>query len=147
MAQGGFITKLNSSTSTNFALNTSVTTITSITSFVGEVIKFSLPEVGITDIDVSTMDSTDNYMEYIGGSADPGSIELELNYNAANDDKLIDIFGSVPETWHLTFPDNSRWSCSGYINKLGGGTAGPNEKITRTIGIKCSGKPTHRTSL
>ena len=146
---GGFVTRLNGGTAAtnNFQLNTSITAVTSLTGFVAEVVKFSLPEVGLTDIDVSSMDSTENYLEYVSGSADPGVIDIELNYAKANDVLVVAALGDANEIWSLTFPDSSRWSCSGYVNKIGGGTSGPNEKMSRVLSIKCSGKPTHVTSI
>jgi hypothetical protein len=112
------------------------------TGTVGEIVKISLPELGITDIDVSSMDSTDNYMEFIGGSVEPGVIDVEVNYDKTDTATLIGRLRAANEVWTITFPDGSTWVTSGYINKLGGGTAGTNEKIGQMLSIKCSGKPT-----
>jgi len=116
------------------------------TSVIGEISKISLPELGVTDIDVSSMDSASNFMEFIGGSVDPGVIDIELNYDDDVDYALLSAVGDVNETWTITFPDGATWATSGYINKLGGGSSGPNEKITRVASIKCSGVPTQVTA-
>jgi hypothetical protein len=129
--QGGFKTTLGGSS--NFTGTSVVSEITSI----------SLPELGMTDIDVSSFDSANNYMEFIGGSVDPGVIDIELNYDKAVDALLIAALGDVNETWTITFPDASTWATNGYINKMGGGTSAPNDKISRVLSIKCSGIPTH----
>ena len=59
--QGGFQTILCGTT--NFPLSS--------TAEIAEVISISLPELSMTDIDISSMDSASNYMEFIGGSIDP----------------------------------------------------------------------------
>lgn len=129
--QGGFVTTLGGSS--NFTG----------TNVIGEITSISLPELGMTDIDVSSFDSANNYMEFIGGSIDPGVIDVELNYDADEDALVLAALGDVNETWTITFPDASTWATDGYINKMGGGTTAPNDKITRVLSIKCSGVPTH----
>jgi hypothetical protein len=116
--------------------------LTAVTGIV-EVTSISLPELGMTDIDVSSFDSASNYMEFVGGSIDPGVVDMELNYDAANDDLILLAIGDVNEEWTITFPDASTWATKGYVNKMGGGTTAPNDKISRTMSIKCSGVPTH----
>jgi hypothetical protein len=130
---GGFQTLLKGSS--NLTNTASVLEITSI----------SLPELGVTDIDVSSMDSTDNFMEFIGGSVDPGLIDITLNYDPAVDADILAAVGDVNETWTITFPDNSTWATVGYVNKMGGGTSTMNDKIDRVLSIKCSGVPTQTT--
>ena len=117
-------------------------TMTAVTGIV-EVTSMSLPELGMTDIDVSSFDSASNFMEFVGGSVDPGVLDMELNYNAANDTLLLAAIGAANETWTITFPDASTWASNGYINKIGGGATAPNDKISRVMSIKCSGVPTH----
>ena len=57
--QGGFGTTLKGSVSFTTGAE------------IADVISVSLPELSMTDIDISTMDSASNYMEFIGGSIDP----------------------------------------------------------------------------
>lgn len=129
--QGGFATTIKGSV--NFTTGAEISEITSI----------SLPEAGMTDIDVSSFDSASNFMEFVGGSKDPGVIDIELNYEKANDALILAAYGEVNETWTLTFPDSSTWATKGYINKILGGSSAPNDKISSVMSIKCSGVPTH----
>jgi len=145
--QGGFATRLNGTENFNVAGNSSATSMTSLTSFIGEIVSISLPEIGVTDLDVSSMDSTSNHMEFVAGSKDPGVIDIELNYDKTEDTALLAAVRDANEVWQISFPDESIWKCVGYINKVGGGTAAPNDKISRVASIKCSGKPTHSTSF
>ena len=128
---GGFATTIKGTV--NFTAGAEISEVTSI----------SLPELGMTDIDVSSFDSAQNYMEFVGGSVDPGVVDVELNYDKATDALLLAAIGDANETWTITFPDSSTWATDGYINKMGGGTTAPNDKISRTMSIKCSGVPTH----
>ena len=128
---GGFTTRITGAV--NFQIGTHIAEVTSI----------SLPELGMTDIDVSSMDSTQNFMEFVGGSVDPGVIDVELNYDAAVDTLLLAALGDANEVWTITLPDASTWACNGYVNKMGGGSSAPNDKISRVMSIKCSGVSTH----
>ena len=144
---GGFVTRLNGTENFNVAGNTSAAATTSLASFIGEVVNISLPEIGITDIDVSSFDSASNYMEFVGGSKDPGVIDIELNYDKDEDALLLAAVGDANEVWQITFPDSSIWKSAGYVNKVGGGTAAPNDKINRVASIKLSGVPTQSASF
>ena len=128
---GGFATTIQGTV--NFTAGAEISEITSI----------SLPELGMTDLDVSSFDSAQNFMEFVGGSVDPGAVDVELNYDKANDTLLLAAIGDANEVWTITFPDASTWATDGYINKMGGGSTAPNDKISRVMSIKCSGVPTH----
>ena len=145
--QGGFVTRLNGVENFNVSNNTNISNTTALSNFIGEVTSISLPELGVTDIDVSSFDSSSNFMEFVGGSIDPGVIDIELNYDASEDTLLLAALGDPNEVWQISFPDESIWKSVGYINKIGGGTSAPNDKISRVASIKCSGVPTHSTTF
>lgn len=143
---GGFTTRLNGTI--NFAVsNTANTSVTNLDGFIGEVTSISLPEVGLTDIDISSFDSAQNFMEFTGGSKDPGVIEIELNYDATEASALLAAVGDANEEWQITFPDGSYWRSDGFINKIFGGTSAPNDKISNVASVKCSGEPTQATAF
>ena len=145
--QGGFATRLNGVENFNEAGNSSATAVSDLASFIGEITSISLPELGVTDIDVSSMDSVSNHMEFVAGSIDPGLIDIELNYDKTEDAALLAAVRDPNEVWQISFPDESIWKCVGYIDKVGGGTSAPNDKITRVASIKCSGIPTQSTNF
>jgi hypothetical protein len=122
------------------------------TNVISEIVSIDLPELNVTDIDVSSMDSSGNFMEFIPGSTDPGTIDLTVNYTEVQDKEMSDILTSTnatsndPQVWTITSPDSSTWAANGYVSNFGAGTAAPNEKITRTLSIKCTSKPTHTTN-
>ena len=124
---------------------TTITGTAQLTSSALEITSIALPELGVTDIDVSSMDSASNYMEFVPGSVDPGVIDIALNYAPSSETTILASLAADPEKFTITFPDASTWATVGYVNKMGGGTADKNEKIDRTLSIKCSGLPTHTT--
>jgi hypothetical protein len=143
---GGFATKINGSEDfQNF--NTNATSVSELNGDIRHIVTVVDPEISMTDIDVSSMDSAQNYMEFIGGSKDPGQIDVIVNYSSDDFDEILDAFGEDNQIWTVSFPDESSLSVDGYLNKLGAGTAGTNEKLTRSVGIKCSGTPTHNATF
>jgi hypothetical protein len=147
---GGFVTVINGTENFNNASNavsTSVTATSDLTDFIGEVTSISMPELSITDIDVSSFDSPGNFMVFKAGSIDPGLIDVELNYDAVVDPLLLAAVGNENEIWQISFPDDSTWKCNGYISKVGGGSSAPNDKVSRVASIKCEGVPTQSVTF
>jgi hypothetical protein len=144
---GGFATRLNGSTSFPNG-DTAATSVAGITGYIGEVVNIACPELSKTDIDVSSFDSPENFMEFIGGSTDPGLIDLTLNYDAAvEEDVLAAYLLTTNQTWTISFPNGTSWRSEGYINKMKGGDTTSNDKISSVLSIKCSGLPTQSTSF
>jgi hypothetical protein len=118
------------------------------TNVIDEISSITFPELNVTDIDVTSMDSSGNFMEFIPGATDPGTIELTVNYLEAQDKLMSAIVGgtNVAQTWTITFPDNATWATLGYVSNFGAGEGQNNDKISRTLTIKCTGLPTHTTN-
>jgi predicted secreted protein len=118
---------------------TTVTTIGNITSIGG-------PTMTKETIDISTMDSTLKWREFIEGMLDAGEIPFDINYDGAaagtaND--LDTLFRSTATDlyWRITFPDTSEFLSNGFMTSLG--HAIPfDDKITQSLAIKLSGQPT-----
>jgi hypothetical protein len=143
---GGFATRLNGTV--NFPNgDTSVTSLAGVTGYIGEVTNIALPEVGVTDIDVSSFDSAQNWMEFIGGSKDPGVIDITLNYDPSELTELLAAVGDANEEWQISFPDESVWRSVGYVNKLFGGDTTTNDKVSGVASIKLSGIPSQSSSF
>jgi predicted secreted protein len=106
-----------------------------------EIMSINLPDQKRDDIDVTTMDSTDMWREFIPGLKDAGSLTMQLLFEKANYSKVQTAFAGNPETWTIGIPDGSTFSCSGYLN-ANGGEIPLDEKITQSVTLKLSGKPT-----
>ena len=97
-------------------------------------------------IDISTMDSTSKFREFIAGMADAGELTFTCNYDGsaagtANDLSTFYQAGTVYNTL-VTFPDASTWTCNGLFSSLG--HAIPfDDKISQDVTIKLTGVPTY----
>lgn len=98
-------------------------------------------------IDISTMDSTSKFREFIGGMLDAGEATCELNYDGsatgtANDLHTLYVSTNTDLRWQITFPDTSSWSSIGFVTALG--HAVPfDDKISQSLTVKMTGVPTY----
>jgi len=112
---------------------------------IGNIISVSGPDQSRDSIDISTMDSTNKWREFIPGMIDAGEVTFDVNYDgsaAGNANVLSGALDDAAEVWTITFPDTSTWACSGFVTGLG--HAIPfDDKITQSVSIKFSGSPTY----
>jgi len=93
-------------------------------------------------IDISTMDSTDKFREYIAGMADEGEFTAEVNFDDGAIATAINTAfqAATSETWRIDF-GTKYFECTGIIT--GFDINDPfDDKITMSITIKLSGKGT-----
>ena len=136
----GYGASLDLDSTTNFTASTTIGNISTI---------------GIGDetwdtIDISTMDSSDKYREFIQGMADAGEITLEMNYDGAASGTANDINTlktNTSNSFKITINDHT--TATSKSNIIGNcffssiGMAIPfDDKITQSITMKISGKPT-----
>ena len=112
---------------------------------IGNIISASIAGRTRDMIDISTMDSTDKFREFIAGMADEGELTVEVNYDGSDAgvaNSLNTAFqAATNEAWTITLPDTSTFVCNGIISNLG--VAAPvDDKITQSITIKLTGKGT-----
>lgn len=111
---------------------------------IGNIQNIAGPTIQVDDIDISSMDSTNKWREFIPGMKDAGELVFTVNYDGSasgNADALNTAIGVV-DTWTVTFSDGSTWACSGYLKNLGT-TSEFEGKITQDVTIKLSGAPTY----
>ena len=114
------------------------------TGTIANVISISGPNQTRDSIDISTMDSSSKFREFISGMLDAGEITFEVNYDgsaAGTGNDLNTALTAAAETWTITFPDTSTWACSGFITALSFGDP-YDDKMTQSVTIKFSGVPT-----
>ena len=104
--QGGFGIRINGTENFNTAANSSATATASLVAFMGEVTRVTMGEITVSDIDVSSFDSASNFMEYVAGQKEPGTIDIELNYDKDELALAQAAVGDVNEIWQIIFPDN-----------------------------------------
>jgi predicted secreted protein len=125
---------------TGVAPGTTYETIANVTSIGG-------PERTRETIDVTSHDSPDGWMEFIGGLKDGGEISLDVNYDPAEtthdlDDDFDDV---LPRNYRIVLlpdtDDEHTWQISGILTQLGDEFP-YDDKMARTMTIKVTGKPT-----
>jgi len=108
---------------------------------IAEVLKFSGPNPTVDDVEVSNMDSVDNWKEFIPGFKDGGELTLDLNYLKAQITNLYAAL-AVADTFTLTLPDASTFVFGGYLKTINQETPHA-EKITANATFKVSGEPVY----
>jgi len=136
---------LGHGTSLKVSANTAVTTVTTI----GNIISISGPNGTRDSIDISTMDSTTKFREFIPGMLDAGEVTFECNYDgtaAGTAAELDALKTNDAQYYHITFNDHTTEAsksdvyCKGFITALG--HAIPFDgKVTQSVTVKFSGVP------
>lgn len=98
-------------------------------------------------IDVTAHDSPDQWMEFIGGLKDGGEVQLDINYDPAEatHDLDDDFDDTDPRNYRVVIlPDTAdewTWTLRGIMTNLGDEFP-YDDKLTRSMTIKVTGKPT-----
>jgi predicted secreted protein len=125
---------------TTIAPGTVFETIANVTSIGG-------PERTRETIDVTSHDSPGGWMEFLGGLKDGGEISCDVNYDPAETTHDIDddFDDTEPRNWQIVIlpgtEDEHTWSLKGILTNLGDEFP-YDDKMSRSLTIKVSGKPT-----
>ena len=106
----------------------------------------SIGEIGLEseEIDVTDLDSPDDFKEYIAGTKDGG--EVPISGNMVDDSLVSKMYGLANsrsvEEWEVEYPSGAKWSFKAFVKSFKDG-----EKTTDGIGtfsatLRVSGKPT-----
>lgn len=79
----------------------------------------SIGEIGLenSEIDVTTLDSPDNYKEFIAGFKDAGEISLAgFVKSEANMEDMLELAENQSiETWEIIFPSGAKWFITAFV--------------------------------
>lgn len=112
----------------------------------------TIGEIGLEsdEIDVTTLDSANDFKEYIGGAKDGGTIDLEGNI--VTDDGLADLYALANsrdiKSFKIEYPKKGTettaafWTVTGYISSCKDGEKTVDGLLTFSAGIRVSGAPT-----
>ena len=114
---------------------------------IAEVNSISGPNMSRDTIDVTSLDSSGGYREFIAGFRDGGEVTLEMNFSLATYDLMKDDF-EQSDTWNyrIILPDTgaTQFDFAGLVTSLG--IAVPmDDKVTSSVTIKVSGQVTLTT--
>lgn len=105
----------------------------------------SIGEFGIEsdEIDVTTLDSTGGFREYIGGFKDAGEMSLAgFTKSEDNIGALHSLASSQSmEDWQITFPDGAVWEFEGFVKSFKEGSSEVDGVRNWTGSIRISGQP------
>lgn len=112
---------------------------------IAEINSISGPNKSRDTIDVTTLDSTGGYREFIGGFRDGGEITLNMNFTRDSWDELnVDFEAATLRNYRIEFPDGTNgalktdFTFAGLVSGLSMDTP-PDDKVTSVVTIKISG--------
>lgn len=107
----------------------------------------SIGEIGIEseEIDVTDLDSTGDFKEYIAGTKDAGEVSIAGNiHDEAVIEKMMALANSRSiEDWAVEYPSGAAWSFKGFVKSFKDGEKTPDAIATFSATIRISGAPTY----
>lgn len=111
---------------------------------IANVTNITPPSTSRNDIDVTAHDSADGWMEFVGGLKDAGEVSVDINYEPAVHDVLLDDYDADDLiTWRIVFPDTAAttWEFKAFLSGFEP-EAPSDDKLAASLTFKVSGKPT-----
>ncbi len=119
---------------------------------VAEVLNISGPSISRDAVDVTTMDSPDQYREFIGGLLDGGEVTFDVVYDPVDPtiepvagllSELALVSGSAATNWQLVFSDPAAttWAFPAIVTGVEPAEA-IDDKVMLSVTLKVSGKVT-----
>ena len=107
----------------------------------------SIGEIGIEseEIDVTDLDSTGDFKEYIAGTKDAGEVSIAGNiHDETVIEKMMALANSRSiEDWTVEYPSGATWSFKGFVKSFKDGEKTPDAIATFSATIRISGAPTY----
>lgn len=100
------------------------------------------------EIDVTTLDSSGGYKEYIPSFKDGGEVPFAgIIKSAANMEALLALFEAQSiETWEVEFPNGDMWSFSAFVKMFKEGESTVESVRTFTGAIRITGAPSYESA-
>jgi len=111
---------------------------------IAEVNSITGPSMSRETIDVTSLDSTGGYREFIASFRDAGTIVLNMNFTRTNYETMKDDFDSEDlQQYEILLPDseNTSFEFTGLVTELPL-TIAVGDKVSMDTTIKISGEPT-----
>ncbi|MGW3627283.1 phage tail tube protein [Streptomyces sp. NPDC000880] len=109
-----------------------------------DITNLSGPGLSRNTIDVTSHGSPNAYMEFLGGLKDAGEVSVDINYQPAVHDVLVDDFDdTAPRNYQIVFPDTpaTTWAIKAILTGFEP-SAPYDDKLSASLTFKISGKPT-----
>jgi predicted secreted protein len=113
---------------------------------VADIVEVVPPAISRESVDTTVHNTADRYRTFIPGLRDGGEVTLRIQYDAEgtnHSDLLDDLNDDVLHNYKIVFPTGigETWTFGGFVTRLGDQSP-LDDKITREITFKVSGKPT-----
>jgi predicted secreted protein len=109
---------------------------------VADVTSLTPPGLSRETLDVTSHDSTNGWMEFVGSLKDPGEVSADVNYQPTEHDALVADFEDVaPRHYKIVFPDGTSWAFGALLTGFEP-DAPYDDKLAATLTWKVTGKPT-----
>ena len=118
-------------------------------SAVAEVTKISGPKLKLDALDVTHMESTEGWREFVGGLLEGGEVGFDVNFLPANATQnaaaglLLDLKNRTKRNFQIVFPDTSdtTWSFTALVTGCEV-DASVEDKLSASLTLQITGKPT-----
>jgi predicted secreted protein len=124
-------------------LNAFGTTLSRGSTEIANITSLSPPGVTRETLNVTSHDSPDGYMQFVGGLIDGGEVTADINWSPSLDSTatlLGDLEDPDPVEYTIDFPDGSSFTADLLITGFEP-TANFDDKLTATLTFKVTGKP------
>lgn len=118
-----------------------------------EITSISGPARSAQSVDVTHLNSPNDYMEYKPGMLDAGEVTIEGRWIPTNAtlntdaDGLLNLFEArTTRTFKIDWPDGSDTQFEAFITSFEPNVGGHSEPVNLSVGLKCTGKPTETQS-
>lgn len=109
---------------------------------IANVTSFSGPEMERDTYDTTAHDSPNQYREFVGGLINAGEFSIEVNYDPADHDTLVEDFeDDVARGYRLTFPGGAMWEFQAWLTGFAA-EAPVDDKLSAELTFQLTGKPT-----
>ncbi|RMB81278.1 phage tail tube protein [Streptomyces shenzhenensis] len=111
---------------------------------IADVTSLNPPGISRETLDVTSHDSVNAWMEFLGGLKDPGEVSADVNYQPSKHDLLVaDFEDDAPRNYQIVFPDEDATTWAFPAILTGFEPEAPyDDKATASLTWKVSGKPT-----
>lgn len=111
----------------------------------------SIGEIGIEsdEIDVTTLDSTGGYKEFIAGFKDAGEVSLAGFVKSEDNMQAMLALAEAQslETWEIEFPSGSKWTFTGFVKSWKESESTVEGVRGFSGSIRISGQPTYTEAV
>lgn len=114
---------------------------------ISEVVSITPPQLSRETVDVTHLNSADEYREFIAGIKDGGEISITMAYlgtaNGTEQEKLYGDFESGDViNYQISYPDSATWEAACIVTGIAPAELSNEERITDAVTLKVTGKPT-----